>query len=133
MRTHGFRLFAIVSMLALLFGAQVCMVVQCAPGKANSEAHRCCAKNVAQSPSPERPAPHASAKPCCIQVTTAAAPELQPPAALEIHSLAAVLVAAQLVAAAPAAADASPPGDDPAPHLAPPHSAAGSRAPPPTA
>ena len=130
MRTHAFRPFAIVSMLALLFGAQLCMVVQCAPGKANSDAHACCAKGVAQAPTPDSPAPHESAKPCCIQVTTAAATELQPPATLELHSLSAVLLAAQLVAAAPVAPDASPPGDDSAPSLAPPHAAAGSRAPP---
>lgn len=133
MRTHAFRPFAIVSMLALLFGAQVCMVVQCAPGKANSDAHACCARGVAQAPAPDSPAPHESAKPCCIQVTTAAATELQPPASIELHSLSAVLLAAQRVAAAPAVADASPPGDDPAPNLAPPHYAAGSRAPPATA
>lgn len=130
MPSRGFRLFAIVSMLALLFGAQLCMVVQCAPGKANSEAHSCCAKGVAKSPVPERPAPHESAKPCCIQVTTAAAPELQPPASLETHTLAAVLVAAQLAAAAPAATGASPPGDALAPRPEPPLSAAGTRAPP---
>jgi hypothetical protein len=130
MRTQSFRLFAIVSMLALLFGAQLCMVVQCAPGKATSDAHACCAKGVAKSPAPEAPSPHESAKPCCIQVTTAAAPELQPPAALDLHSLAALLVAGQLAAAAPAALEASPPGDAPAPHPAPPLSAAGSRAPP---
>lgn len=130
MRPRGFRLYAIVSMLALLFGAQVCMVVQCAPGKATSDAHACCAKGVAKNDVPDRPAPHESAKPCCIQVTTAAAPELQPPAALDTHALAAVLLAAQLAAAAPAPADASPPGDAPAPRPAPPLSAAGTRAPP---
>lgn len=130
MPSRSFRLFAIVSMLALLFGAQLCMVVQCAPGKATSDAHACCAKDVAQDPVPDRPAPHESAKPCCIQVTMAAAPELQPPAPLEAHTLAAVLVAAQLAAAAPVACDASPPGDALAPRPEPPLSAAGTRAPP---
>lgn len=127
MRTHGFRLYAIVSMLALLFGAQVCMVVQCAPEKADSQAHGCCTKSGEQDPPPP---PYASAKPCCIQVTIAAVPELQPPAALEFHSLAAVLLAAQQAATAPVASTASPPGDEPAPNLAPPLFAAGSRAPP---
>jgi len=130
MRTQSFRFFAIVSLLALVFGAQLCMVVQCAPGKPTSDAHSCCAKGVAQDPSPDRPAPPESAKPCCIQVTTATAPELQPPAALESHPLVAVLVAVQLAAAAPAATAASPPGDAPAPRPAPLLAAAGSRAPP---
>lgn len=134
MRTHGVRLFSIVSMLALLFGSQLCMVVQCAPGKSTSQAHQCCARGVAKSPAnstaPDRAASHDASKPCCIQVTTAAAPELQPPASNDLHALAAVLVAAQLVAAPVAALDPSPPGDVPAPHSAPSLSAAGSRAPP---
>ncbi|MCC6350442.1 MAG: hypothetical protein IT347_12715 [Candidatus Eisenbacteria bacterium] len=138
MRTQGFRFFAIVSTLALLFGAQVCMVVQCAPGKSTSLAHQCCVKaaaaNAADSPlrhpAPQSPAPHESTRPCCVQVTTAAAPELHPPAATGFQALAAVLVTAQL-AVAPATAPAPPrPGDVLAPGCAPPLSAAGSRAPP---
>lgn len=134
MRTSAVRLFSIVSMLALLFGSQLCMVVQCAPGKSTSQAHQCCAKGVAKSPAnstaPDRTASHEAAKPCCIQATTAAAPALQLPVANDLHALAAVLVAAQLVAAPAAAPGPSPPGDDPAPRTAPPLSAAGSRAPP---
>ena len=129
MRTHTFRLFAIVSMLALLFGAQVCMLVQCSPAHAAGVVHSCCAKAAARSAN-GAPAPHESAKPCCIQATVASAPALEPPATAQISLFAAIVVAAQLAAAPIAACTSSPPGDDRSPTSAPPAGAAGSRAPP---
>lgn len=129
MRTHGFRLFAIVSMLALLSGGQLCMLVRCSPKQAAGPAHACCAKSGATG-APAAPAPHESAMPCGLQVTEASAPALEPPAAPESHALAVLLVAAQL-AAAPAVAPAPPPpGGGSSPPPSPPRSAAGSRAPP---
>lgn len=130
MRTRGFRLFAIMSMLALLFGGQLCMLVQCSPERAAAQAPTCCARGAAHDPAPERPASHDASKPCCIQVTVAASPELQPPAIQDLHALTAVLVAAQLAAAPLAAFAPSPPADVPAPPPAPPIPAAGPRAPP---
>lgn len=129
MRTHSFRLFAIVSMLALLFGAQVCMLVQCSPRRATGIAHSCCEKPAGKS-AHGAPAPHESAKPCCIQATVASAPALEPPAALDTPVLAAMVFAAQLAAAPVAACTASLPGDADTPLPAPPRTAAGSRAPP---
>jgi hypothetical protein len=129
MRTHAFRLFAIMSMLALLFGAQVCMLVQCSPKRATGVAHSCCEKAAAKR-APGAPAPHESAKPCCIQATMASAPALEPPSALDTPLLAAMVFAVQLAAAPAAARTASPPGDADTPPPAPPIHAAGSRAPP---
>jgi len=133
MRTHGFRPLAIVTMLALLFGSQLCMLVQCSPKRATAAAHGCCARSAAASAAkqvPGAPVSHDSAKPCCIQVTVAGVASLEPPSAVDSHVLAAVLLAAQLVVAPRAALVPSPPGDDVSPHPTPPLSAAGSRAPP---
>lgn len=134
MRTHGLRLFAIVSMLALLFGGQVCMLVQCSPKHAPAAAHPCCTAGAPASAAkhvPVAPASHESARPCCIQATMASVPSLEPPAAFDcLHAPAATLVAVQVVAAPRAALVPSPPGDAESPLPTPPLSAAGSRAPP---
>jgi hypothetical protein len=139
MRTHGFRLYAIVSMLALLFGSQLCMLVQCSPKRATAVVHGCCDRSAASSAArqaPDAPASHDSAKPCCIQLTVESAPSLEPPVAndsrssRDSHVPAALLIAAQLVTAPRAALPSSPPRDDVSPHPAPLLSAAGSRAPP---
>lgn len=129
MRTQGFRLFAIMSMLALLSGSQLCMIVRCSPKQAMGPAHACCAQSGATG-APAAPAPHESAMPCGLQVTEASAPALEPPAAPESHALAVLLVAVQM-AEAPAVAPRSSPLDEAAsPPPSPPGSAAGSRAPP---
>lgn len=130
MRTHAFRLFALVSMLALLLGAQVCMIVQCSPKPSRPAAHACCARTAAAKSAPGAPVPHESVKPCCVQVTLADAPTLAPPLAASVFAPLALL-ATIVFDAAPAAAFApSPPGDAAPPPAGPPLAAAGSRAPP---
>jgi len=83
MRNQGVRLFAIVSMLALLFGGQLCMLVDCgAKAAAASTAkagHACCAKGAPASPAKNAPAPHDCAKPCCMSAATSPVPELARP------------------------------------------------------
>ncbi len=129
MRTHAFRLFALVSMLALLFGAQVCMLFQCTPKQARPAAHACCAAAAAKS-APGAPVPHESVKPCCVQVTLAGAPTLEPPVAVDAFAPFALLAAFAFDAAPAAAFAPSPPGDAAPPPAGPPLAAAGSRAPP---
>ena len=132
MRNQGFRLFAIVSMLALLFGGQLCMLVDCGAKPAAAATakadHACCAKGAA-SGAKHVPAPHECAKPCCMSATTSPSPELARPEFFGAHELAVAIAAYEL---APSAApvwmheSVSPRLR----HASPPRLAAGLRAPP---
>jgi hypothetical protein len=133
MRTHGFRLFAIVSMLALLFGGQLCMLVDCGAKPAGAAtakaAHACCAKGAPADAEKSAPAPHDCAKPCCMSAATSPVPELARPDFFDAREIAAVLAAYEM--APPAVTEW--PFESRAPrlrHVTPPRLAAGLRAPP---
>ena len=81
MRNQGVRLFSIVSMLALLFGGQLCMLVDCGakPAATAKADHACCAKGAASGAAKHAPAPHDCAKPCCMSAATSPVPELARP------------------------------------------------------
>ncbi len=130
-------MFTVVTMLALLFGSQLCTLVNCASPLAHGTVHACCAAAAARaathtksSGSPSS-APHACDRPCCIEIALPHAPELDRPLATTAHALGECLAVAAELAAAPRVAPLapSPPGDTAAPPP-PPRSAAGTRAPP---
>jgi hypothetical protein len=134
MRFVGIRPFAIVSMLALLLGGQLCMIVDCAP-RANAAAtpsHSCCATASQAGHGTPTPAPaRESTRPCCIAVALTAAPDLDRPLARELHLSLACLVATFEAVSAPQIVPAPQfPGESSSPPASPPRSAAGARAPP---
>lgn len=106
MRNRGFSLFAVTSMVALLFGGQLCMLGECSAQPAQAAAHDCCAKTAEESSNTKTATgiPE-SARPCCIQVTPSSVPALEPPAAPAGHVPAALVVAVEL-AATPARVEA---------------------------
>ena len=133
MRNQGVRLFSIVSMLALLFGGQLCMLVDCGAkpaGAATAKAeHGCCAKGAPAGAEQQTPAPHDCAKPCCMSVATSPAPELSRPEFFGAREIAVVIAAYE--AAPPAVTEW--PFESRSPrlrHASPPRLAAGLRAPP---
>jgi hypothetical protein len=133
MRNHGVRLFAIVSMLALLFGGQLCMLVDCGAkpaGAATAKAeHACCAKGAASGAAKHTPSSHDSAKPCCMSVATSPVPELARPEYFGAREIAVAVAAYEL---APSAAPVWM-HESRSPrlrHASPPRLAAGLRAPP---
>jgi hypothetical protein len=134
MRNHGVRLFAIVSMLALLFGGQLCMLVDCgakpagATGATAKADHSCCANGSPPAPR-RRPAPHDCAKPCCMSAATSPVPELARPDFFGARELAVAIAAYDV--SLPAVTER--PFESRAPrlrHVSPPRLAAGLRAPP---
>jgi hypothetical protein len=127
-------MFTVVTMLALLFGSQLCTLVNCASPRAHAAPHACCAAAAARAATHTKAAgsaPHACDRPCCIEIALTHAPELNRPLATNAHALAACLAVAAELAAAPRVTPLapSPPGDAAAPPP-PPRSAAGVRAPP---
>ena len=136
MRNQGLRLFAIVSMLALLFGGQLCMLVECGAkpagavaAKSAKAAHACCTKGSAAGGAKHAPAPHECAKPCCMSVATSPVPELARPEFLGASELAVAIAAYEMeppVVAAWVHESRSPRLR----HASPPRLAAGLRAPP---
>lgn len=133
MRTRSFQLYAVVSMLALLLGSQLCMLVDCVPGRSHAAMHACCeaaAKRMAHARHASAPAQEC-ARPCCHSVTLTQAPQLEAPspeAARTLHAL--VAAALDPSTEIRLSRHASPPGDAATPPVSPPRSAAGVRAPP---
>ncbi len=129
MRTY-FRVVSIVSLLALMFGSQLCLLVECAP-KAGHALHPCCAAAANRAAkSPHSPA-HECGRPCCIAIALPHTPELDRPAARDAHAALALLAVVQSPLAAPVVtATHTRPGDTASPPAWPPRSAAGTRAPP---
>ena len=137
MRNQGLRLFAIVSMLALLFGGQLCMLVECGAkpagavaAKSAKAAHACCTKGSAAGGAKHAPAPHECAKPCCMSAATSPVPELARPDFLGAREL--TVAIADYEIAPPAVPTWLYEGHSPRlhRHASPPRLAAGLRAPP---
>jgi hypothetical protein len=128
-RTY-FRVVSIVSLLALMFGSQLCMLVDCAP-KAGHALHACCAAAANRAAKSSRVPAHECGRPCCIAVALPHTPELDRPAVQDLHAPLALLAAATPRLDAPAlAATHERPGDTASPPARPPRPAAGTRAPP---
>jgi hypothetical protein len=128
-RTY-FRVVSIVSLLALLFGSQLCMLVDCAP-KAGRAQHSCCAAAASRAAKSSRTPAHDCGRPCCIAVALPHTPELDRPAAPDAHATVALLAVTLSWLDAPVvSATHERPGDTASPPAWPPRCAAGTRAPP---
>ena len=125
-----FRAVSIVSLLALMFGSQLCMLVDCAP-KTHRASHACCQTAADRAAKSSRAPAHDCGRPCCIAIALPHTPELDRPAARDAHTAVALLAATLSWLEAPVVAAAHErPGDTASPPAWPPRSAAGTRAPP---
>jgi hypothetical protein len=125
-----FRVVSIVSLLALLFGSQLCMLVDCAP-KPHRALHACCEAAAKKAGGATQAPGHECGRPCCIAIALPHAPELDRPALQDAHAAAMPVAAASLTLEAPVAvATRARPGDSASPPAVPPPSAARLRAPP---
>jgi hypothetical protein len=117
-------------MLALMFGSQLCMLVDCAP-KAHHATHACCEAAAKKAASSSSRTAHECGRPCCIAIALPHTPELDRPAAQDARAAVAVLAVALSWLDAPVvAATHERPGETASPPAWPPRCAAGTRAPP---
>ena len=127
------RVVSIVSLLALMFGSQLCMLVDCAP-KPHRALHACCEAAAKKAGRSSQAPAHDCGRPCCIAIALPHTPELDRPAAqaaYAAHHVFALAALAQLALEAPAASHThAGAGDADSPPARPPLLAAGTRAPP---
>ena len=128
-RTY-FRVVSIVSLLALLFGSQLCMLVDCAP-KPHRALHSCCAAAAQKAGRTSQAPAHECGRPCCIAIALPHAPTLDRPLTVDAHDVLTLAASEQVGFDAPVAtATRARPGDSASPPASPPRFADGTRAPP---